>query len=267
MGRSGYDITELTNFDEAIDTPASICTEATEDLEETHPTYTVRTQFLHVVMAAHKRAAHDLNEISPDWAGGGPSLTGSLEGEWPDLSEQMTVFYDFFTGKGPELLLEFFESTGTVTWNLPQGTCDAEPSTPAASQSQDSGVALQDTPGKPPTSQLQEQEDSPNNGHPIVAALIAEIPRDGQPTKGVPQVPPDTKETEGYPSLPPKSNQVSQGLDGPDWSGGLAFSPGADVDSMLHDDILSRLFDPSTDGFASTSDILSSFEFNILWEK
>ncbi|KAK8053586.1 hypothetical protein PG996_012887 [Apiospora saccharicola] len=377
MGRSGYDTTGMTICDfQGTDTPASICTEVTEDLEEAHPLYTVRTQFLHVVMAAHKRAVHDLDDISPDGASDGKNQKGSLqenindneapnkrvrlsdgastlgstdnqntgttnkrrtqnrrlwlacpfakkdpvryrncyryylgrirdvkqhltrchrkpiycpicqkvfededhrddhirlndcsqhleievegisekqerelgqrvsskmpeEQQWfavfdilfsplprprspyidRDLSEQMSVFRDFYTSKGPALLLEFLESTGVVTWNLPQEErdlatfqegilgdgllqiwdhwisanaverpCNAEPSTPTASQSHDSGVSLQDMPGKSSASKLQEQE-------------------------GVPQVSTISNGQDTQTFLPQKSNQSSAGAD------------------------------------------------------
>lgn len=432
MGRSGYDTTGMTICDyQVTNTPASICTEATEDLDEAHPLYTVRTQFLHVVMAAHKRAAHDTNNISPDRAPGGkPPQTGPLEenineNEAPrkrarlsdgvstlesadkqntgttnkrrtqnrrlwlacpfakkdpvryrncyryylgrirdvkqhltrchrkpiycpicrkvfededirddhirlnecsqhleieiegisekqkrelgqrvsskmpeeqqwfavfdilfsphprprspyidrDLSEQMSVFHDFYTSKGPELLLDFLESTGVVTWNLPQEErdlatfqegilgdgllqiwdhwisanaierpCDAEPSTPTASQSHDSGVALQDMPGNSSVSKLQEQEE-------------------------VLRVPTTSSGQAGHPCLPRELNQFSLGADSYGCSNGIRSSSPTGADSILHEDTLSQIFGPSTGGFASASDLLPGFDFDIDWGK
>ena len=416
---------------QVTDTPASICTESTEDLEEAHPLYTVRTQFLHVVMAAHKRAAHDLNNISSDGASGSKRQTGSLEennsneNETPnkrarlsdgastldsadkqsagttnkrrtqnrrlwlacpfakqdpvryrncyryylgrirdvkqhlsrchgkpihcprcreifededlrddhiklaecsrnleieiegisdkqrrelgqrvspkmpeeqqwfavfdilfsalprprspyidrDLSEQMSVFHDFYTSKGPELLLNFLESTGVVTWNLPQEErdlatfqegilgegllqiwdqwisantvekpCVAESSTPTAPQSHDSGVALEDMPKKSSASKLQEQGE---------VSRVSTTPN----------------EQDEQPFLPQDPNQSSAGEDSCDWSNGIPSSSQAGADPMMHDDILSQIFDPSSSGFASAYGTLPDFYFNIDWGK
>ncbi|KAK7943098.1 uncharacterized protein PG986_012211 [Apiospora aurea] len=458
MGRSGYDISGMTSFGHAIGTPVSICTEATEDLEEEHPLYTVRTQFLHVVMAAHKRAAHDLDDISPDdGAGGGKGPMGPLEcdnsnadeplrkrirssdggsstlgsgekqsgtkatnkrrtpnrrlwlacpfakkdpvryrscyryylgrirdvkqhltrchrkpfycpicwkifeeeklrddhvrlGKCPrrpeveiegiseqqkkelgqrvspkmpeeqqwftvfnilfplhprprspyidrDLSEQMSVFHDFYTSKGPELLLEFLESTGTVTWNLPQEerdlstfqegilgdgllhiwdhwtsansieeTCDAEPGTPAASQSHDSGVALQDLPGKSSTPGSQ-QDSSHNGGFSAVETLETEIPRVVPSTKAALQVPTIINRHEEHSFLQQEFHQTSQEPGSHDWSDILPFRMHAGTDSILHDDILSQVLDSSIDGLGGTFELLPDFDFGIAWEK
>ncbi|KAK8018121.1 hypothetical protein PG991_007311 [Apiospora marii] len=432
MGRSGYDITGMTICDyQVIDTPASICTEATEDLEEAHPLHTVRTQFLHVVMAAHKRAVHDPNDISPDGASNSKRQTGSLkendsneyetpskrarlldgastldsaykqstgttnkrrtqnrrlwlacpfakkdpvryrncyrytlgrirdvkqhlnrchrkpiccprcwevfededirdghirvnecsqrleieiegisekqrrvlgqrvsskmpeEQQWfavfdilfsplprprspyidRDLSEQMSVFHDFYTSKGPELLSEFLESTGVVTWNLPQEErdlatfqeeilgdgllqiwdhwisantverpCDAEPRTPTASQSNDSGVALQDVPGKSSVFTLQAQEE-------------------------VPLVPTTSSGQNEHSFLSQEPIQSSAGANNCDLSKDMPSSSHAGTDPMIHDDILSQIFDPSFGGFTSTSGTLLDFDFDIDWGK
>ncbi|KAK8015092.1 hypothetical protein PG990_008388 [Apiospora arundinis] len=426
MGRSGYDTTGLPSLRQPIDTPVSICTEATENLEEEHPLYTLRTQFLHVVMAAHKRAAYDPSQKSLAWPEGEEQLTASLEdsneiedeeeepsrkrvrsSEGPsglegtdkqttkatnkrrtqnrrlllacpfakkdpvryrncyrytltrvrdvkqhlsrchrkpifcakcrrtfddederdahirlndcpirpeieidgisekqkrelgqrvsskmpeeqqwfavfdtlfaphprprspyidrDLSEQMSVFHDFYTSKGPELLLEFLESTGTVTWNLPQEerdlatfqegilgdglqhiwehwtnanttekTCDADPGTPTACQSQDSGVVLQDLVENP--SEVQRQIRNPHSDSSPMTTMRAEIPLIVGPSEDVSRGQSITDRNQEHPFF-------------------------------IQEDNLSVLYGTSMDDFASTSDILPDFDFTISWPK
>ncbi|KAK7976548.1 Aldo/keto reductase [Apiospora arundinis] len=459
MGRSGYDTTGLPSLSQPIDTPASICTEATEDLEEAHPLHTLRTQFLHLVMAAHKRAADDLSQTGSDLAEGGNELAVSLgnnnenesepstkrvrwsdgdsstlvgtdtittttttdkqlaksinkrrtqsrrlwlacpfakkdpvryrncyrynlgriravkqhlsrchrkpiycpicrrtfkdederdkhirlnncsrrpeieiygisekqkrelgqrvcskmpeEQQWftvfdtlfaplsrprspyidRDLSEQMSVFHDFYTSKGPELLLEFLESTGVVTWSLPQEerdlatfqegilgdgllqiwdhwtnantiqeTCNAESGTPAASQSQNSGVLLHDMLGNP--SEVQDHDGNPNNDSPIMTTVKPEAPRIIESGEEVPKIRTTSDRDPGDLSPTQNSSQASQELDDRDWSGISRISPPGGA--LLHD-ILSEVYSPSMDGFANT-DILPDFDFNISWQ-